>query len=127
METKLTEGLQGKTERKVKYEDTAANYGSGKLEVLATPALVAIMENTALQSAEKFLPPGYNTVGIEISIKHIKATPIGGKVSCKSVLKTIEGNKLIFNIREYDENGEIGKASHSRVIVDTKRCMKKLE
>jgi len=110
----------------VTEKDTAARYGSGLIEVFATPAMVALMENTAQSSVLPFLPPGFVTVGIEIHVRHIKATPVGMKVSCKSTLTKIDGKKLSFQITAKDENAEIGSAEHIRYIVDAEKFMDRI-
>ena len=122
----LKEGLQHISEHQVTYADTADKFGSGNLEVLATPALIAFMENTAFSAVISSLPEGYNTVGTEVNIKHLRATPIGDKVRCKAVLKNIDGNNLLFDVMAWDSNGEIGKGTHKRYIIETERFMKKI-
>lgn len=108
-------------------KDTAEYYGSGSLKVFATPAMVALMELTALKSVsvlkEKY---GFDTVGIEINVKHIKATKINDTVKCISKLVEINGRSLTFEIEVFDSNGKVGLATHKRFIIDPEKFMAKL-
>ena len=126
MTINLKEGLQHISEFQVTYDDTAIKFESGNLKVLATPALIAFMENTAFNSVLSLLPEGYNTVGTEVNIKHLRATPVGVKVRCKAVLKNIDGSNLLFDVFAWDNIGEIGKGTHKRYIIETERFMKNI-
>ncbi len=127
MEKQIKEGIENTITITVKAEDTAARYGSGLIEVFATPAMIGLMENTAQSSVAESLPAGSITLRIEINAKHLKATPVGMKVSCKSILTKVDGKKLSFNISAWDEKGEIGTATHNRYIVDAAKFMEKLK
>lgn len=126
MELKLEAGQKHEIQAIVTINDTARFYGSGNLEVYATPAMVALMENAAKESVEKVLPDGYTTVGIEVNIKHIKATEIGIKVRSEALLEKIEGKRLYFKVEAFDEDGKIGEGSHVRYIVNSEDFMKRL-
>ena len=105
---------------------TAVSYGSGLLPVFATPALVALMENTAMQLIE--LPEGSSSVGTSISVKHLKASAIGETIKCEATLTAIEGRKYSFELVATNSFGEIiGKGTHERVIVHVERFMSKLK
>lgn len=118
MEFNLLEGTKGTIEIVVSENDSASKVGSGLVDVYSTPSMIGLMENTAQSSVKDSLPEGYTTVGIDVSVKHMKATPIGMKVKCTSTLKKIEGKKLLFEVEAYDEAGKIGQGTHTRYIVN---------
>lgn len=120
-------GIEGEKEIIVQAEDTAARYGSGLIEVFATPAMIGLMESTAQQSVQHLLDDGLITLGTEVNIRHLKATPVGMKVNCKSKLISIEGKKLLFEVNASDETGKIGNGTHTRYIVDAEKFMAKLK
>ncbi len=126
MKFNLQEGTKAYREMIVEHEATAARFGSGLVEVFATPAMVALMEGTSQFSIQHHLPEGYITVGTEVNIKHLKATPKGKKVWCESELIQIEGRKLTFRVDAWDDQGKIGTGTHQRFIVHQETFMKRL-
>lgn len=126
MEITIPQGIENELTKLVTEDDSASNCGSGLLPVFATPALVAFMEQTAHTSIGHLLPEGSTSVGAEINVKHLKATPLGMQVRCHSKLVEAEGRRLVFHIEAYDEVAKIGEAVHIRYIVDSKRFMDKL-
>jgi predicted thioesterase len=109
----------------VTSQDTAAAYGSGKLEVFATPAMVALMEASACDCLADYLDEGETTVGTELNIKHISATPDTMKVTAEAVLTAVNGREFTFEIKAYDECGEIGCGTHKRFLVYSEKFTSK--
>ena len=110
----------------VSKENIAATMGSGNLDVFATPAMVALMENAAMNVVAGELPEGFTTVGGLVHIAHVKPSAMGDTVSATAVLKEIEGRKLTFEVRAQDAKGVIGEGTHVRYIVDKEKFMGKL-
>lgn len=126
MEIKLKEGMRQKLEKVVQKKDSAAEYGSGMVDVFATPAMIAFMEQTAMTAVADKLPEGYGTVGMEVCVRHKRPTPVGKTVYCEAILTNVSGKKLLFGVRAWDEEGEIGNGTHSRYIINNKEFMKQL-
>ena len=118
-------GLQGHAETLVEKEDTAQAVGSGGLLVYATPCLAALMEGAACNALEGKLAEGETSVGTRMDVQHLAATPVGMEVRAESRLTAVDGRRLTFEITAFDEAGEIGKATHERVVVKTERFLEK--
>ncbi len=118
-------GIQGLAEALVEEADTARTVGSGDLLVYATPCMVALMEGAAYESIAPYLAEGESSVGTRMEISHLSATPVGMSVRAESVVTAVEGRKITFSITAFDEAGEIGKATHERVIVKAERFLEK--
>ncbi len=109
-------------------DDKCAHHvGSGALPVFATPALVALMENAAMQAVAPELPEGSTTVGGAINILHTRPSAQGQEVSATATLVAVDGRKLTFNVTACDKNGTIGEGTHVRFIVDAEKFMAKLK
>lgn len=106
---------------------TAAAYGSGHLEVYATPAMVAFMENTAIRCLEGHLEPGTDTVGIKIDVEHVKATAVNKQVSCEAKVVEVDGRRIRFEVEAWDDGGVIGRGVHDRFVIDPEKFMSKLK
>jgi fluoroacetyl-CoA thioesterase len=127
MKTNLTTGILGSKKLEVSAGNTAIAYGSGTVEVFATPAMIALMEQTAMESVASLLPEGFITVGTEVSVKHFSATLPGKVVTCSTRLVLYEGNKLQFDVEASDESGLIGKGTHTRYIIDKQKFIDNLK
>lgn len=110
----------------VDKQHTALSMGSGDMEVFATPAMVALMENAAMKEAAKYCEQGQTTVGVMINVAHTRATPLGGEVSATATVTSQEGRKLSFEIVATDQKGEIGRGTHDRFVVDREKFLSKL-
>ena len=121
----LKPGLEARQTDIVTNSNTAAALGSGGLAVYATPAMIALMEKAALSAVDPLLPEGWSTVGIELHIKHISATPLGMKVSARAELVTMDGRALIFKVEAFDEAGKISEGTHARFIVENEKFLAK--
>lgn len=126
MGNKLREGISAIIEKVVSENEAASKYGATGIEVYATPAMIALMENTAKSAVDLHLSYGDTTVGTEVCIKHLKATPVGSKVRCEAVVDNIDGKKILFSVKAWDEKGLIGEGTHIRYIVNIEKFMSKL-
>ena len=111
----------------VEERHLACNVGSGDLRVLATPMMMALMENAAMLCVADGLEEGCTTVGGHIASSHIKPTGIGHTVTATATLTAVEGRKLTFNVTAADEDGTIGEGTHIRFIVGAERFMQKIK
>ncbi len=100
---------------------------SGELNVFATPAMIALIEETAWRSVAPYLEKGMCTVGTSLNIKHVSPTPMGMKVKCETVLTENDGRKLVFSAKVYDERGLIGEGTHERFIVNSEKFQTKAD
>lgn len=123
----LEKGIKGKLESIVTKENTAKAMGSGELDVYATPAMIALMEETAYKSVSSELEEGSGSVGTLMNVKHVAASPVGMKITCQSELESVEGRKLTFKVEAYDEVGLIGEGTHERFIIVNNRFQEKAD
>lgn len=123
----LENGLTFQSTTKVTLDNIASKMGSGDLEVFATPAMVALMENASMKAVEAYLPEGSTTVGSEMNVSHIKPSGIGREIVATAVLAEVDGRKLTFNVGARDVEGMIGEGVHIRYIVDRAKFMAKVK
>ena len=121
----ITVGMKGTAENLCEREDTALEVGSGSLLVYATPCMAALMEAAACAAIEEALNENETTVGIELNLKHIAATPVGLEVRAEAEVTAVEGKIFSFQITAYDEAGKIGEATHKRALVNSQRFLDK--
>ncbi len=123
MEIKV--GMVGTVSTIVEREDTAYEVGSGSLLVYATPCMVALMEGAACEAIAAELPEDKTSVGTELHISHISATPVGLEVRAEAQITEVEGNTICFQVTAYDEAGKIGEGTHKRVIITKQKFLDK--
>jgi len=120
-ELQLKPGLRGEAGLVVSGEHTAPRVGSGAIAVLATPVMINLMEAAALAAVERFLPPGYQSLGTLLNVRHIAATPVGMRVTAVATLEKVDGRTLAFRVEAHDERELIGDGTHERVVVNVEK------
>ena len=121
----ITVGMKGIADSFVEREDTAREVGSGDLLVYATPCMAALMEGAACEAIADCLKDTETTVGTMLSIEHTSATPVGLEVRAEAEVTAVEGKVITFEVRAFDEAGQIGHGTHKRVIVNSQRFLDK--
>ena len=114
----IAPGQTGRSELRVGEEHTAPSIGSGKVRVLATPVMINLIEAAALAAVEHRLPPGYQSLGTHLDVRHIAATPVGMKVVAVAEVTRVEGRSIFFSVTARDEIDLIGEGRHERVVVN---------
>ena len=121
----ITVGMKGEVATLVEREDTAKEVGSGDLLVYATPCMAALMEGAACEAIADCLSENQTTVGTMLCIEHLSATPVGLEVRAEAEVTAVEGKVITFEIQAFDEAGQIGKATHKRVLVNPQKFLEK--
>jgi len=109
------------TTKVVTEELTASAFGSGLVRAFATPAMIALMENASVNAIRQYLPSGQTSVGVEVNVKHLAATPIGMRVRVRATVLSAEKRRVTFQVEAWDEKERIGEGTHVRAIVDEAR------
>lgn len=121
----LEVGLKGAAATLAERSDTALEVGSGDLLVYATPCMAALMEGAACEAIAGCLKEGQATVGTALNIAHTSATPVGMEVRAEAEVTAVEGKVITFSLKAFDESGEIGSGTHTRVIVNSQKFLDK--
>lgn len=120
-------GTKGTKSVTVTSRNTAKTMGSGTLEVFATPALIALMEETCWTSVAGQLEPGSGTVGTLLEVKHTAPTPVGMEVTCESTLVEADGRRLVFEVAARDAKGVVGEGRHERFVIQNEKFQAKAD
>ncbi len=126
-EYNMQPGLRAERSDTVTDNNTAKAYGSGGVAVYATPAMIGLMENAALSAVDPLLPDGMATVGTELNVKHLAATPRGMKVRATAELLQVDGKRLVFKVEAFDEKEKIGEGTHERYIIDLDKFLSRVD
>lgn len=121
----ITVGMKGEAATSVEREDTALEVGSGSLLVYSTPCMVALMEGAACEALEGSLSEDKTTVGVELNLKHLAATPVGMDVNAIAEVTAVDGNIITFQIEAFDETGKIGECIHRRAVITVQKFLDK--
>lgn len=124
---KIHPGLVGIAELVVGEEHTAPSIGSGRVHVLATPVMINLIEAASLKAVEHLLPPGHQSLGTRLDVKHYAATPVGMKIKATAEVLKVEGRLIYFIVKAEDEKEPIGDGTHERVVVNVERFDKRVQ
>jgi len=111
----------------VQREDLVGRLGDVALDVLSTPRLIQLMETAAVNAIKAHVPPDRVSLGTQIKIRHLSATPLGMKVTAHALLKAVEEDRLIFMIDAHDEKDKVAEGEHERILVSKERFLRKVE
>ncbi len=111
----------------VKDEHSASHVGSGSLRVLATPWMVAYMENVARALMAEHLPAGSSSVGAHLDVRHLAPTLVGQRVRVRAEVQSVDGVRVTFAVQAWDEVELIGEGEHLRVVIDEARFLRRVE
>jgi fluoroacetyl-CoA thioesterase len=121
-------GTKGVFTLEVRPEHLANQFKDSVLPpVLATPVMIMVMENAALNAIKPYLEPGESALGTRVDIRHIAATPVGVRVVGEAQVTRVDGRRIEFIVRAMDETEEIGHGVHERTIIDLARLSKRLD
>lgn len=122
----LTVGASGQAVTRVTADNTAERFGNAGAAVFATPMLVALMEQAAIDALRPYLAAGQGSVGTRVEISHLAATPVGMTVKATATLMEVAGKKLTFTVEAYDDREKVGEGRHERYIIDTAKFLSKI-
>jgi fluoroacetyl-CoA thioesterase len=111
-------GTKGHETKTVAAQDLASHLDSALASVLSTPTMISMMEHAAIDAIRTYLDPGESSVGMSIEVSHTAATPPGHRVRAEAELTKIEGRRLEFSVRAFDEVEQIGSGTHRRAVID---------
>src|ERR1700722_9738990 len=120
-------GARGKFEQVVETRNLASELDSSLASVLSTPTMVAMMEQAAIEAIKPFLEPGESSVGMSIEVSHTAATLPGHRARAEAEVTKVEGRRLEFDVRAFDDVEQIGSGSHRRAVVDAAKFNDRLK
>jgi len=126
--SEMIPGLVGEAETVVREEDVVSRWGGEiTVDVLSTPKLIQLMEESAIHAIRDFIPPDQLCLGTEVRIKHISPTPLGMKVTAHALLKKVDKNRLFFLVDAYDGVEKVAEGEHERILLSREKFLQKVE
>ncbi|MGH7267862.1 MAG: thioesterase family protein [Candidatus Rokuibacteriota bacterium] len=122
----IVPGLVGEIEIVVQPPDTADAMGNPGVHVLATPRLVALLEDAAIRALQPHLPAGAGTVGTRVDVRHLAATPVGMRVRARAVLRQVDGRRYVFEVEAHDALEKIAEGTHERFQILQARFLERV-
>ncbi len=119
-------GVAGEKTVTVTETQSARHIGSGTIRVFATPAMIALMEQAAVEAIDKLLPEGQASVGTALNVRHLAATPVGQQVRARAEVSAVDGRQVTFHVQAWDEQELIGEGTHTRFVIDLARYFQRL-
>lgn len=123
----MVPGLIGKSEMVVGEEDLVSKLGSIAVDVLSTPRLIQLLETAAIEAIQDYMPSDQLSLGIQVKVKHLSATPLGMKVTAHALLKEVDKNRLFFLVDAFDERDKVAEGEHERILVSKERFIQRVE
>lgn len=123
MELQIPGGTAGEKEERVTEAKTAAALGSGAVPLYGTPAMIALMEAAACEALAGHLPPGQTSVGTDISVTHLRPSPVGATVRARATVSGVEGRLVTFRLEAHQGAQRIGEGIHRRAVVETAKFL----
>jgi fluoroacetyl-CoA thioesterase len=120
-------GLSGEKQIEVTLAVSATHMGSGSMGVFATPAMVGLIERAAMELVQPALAENETTVGVEVHVRHLAATPVGMHVRARVELVAVEGRFLTFQAEVFDDKEKVGEGTHKRAIIRRDRFMARMQ
>jgi fluoroacetyl-CoA thioesterase len=111
----------------VEEQHTAIQVGSGDSKVLATPWMIAFMERVSHRLLLEHLPQGASSVGVMVEVRHVAPSTVGGRIRVRVEVLKIEGSRVLFSVEAWDEQEQVGRGRHRRVIIDEARFLRRVE
>jgi predicted thioesterase len=123
----LTSGLSLELEFEILPEHSAAHIGSGSVQVLSTPSMIAFMEITSLKLLDAHLPDGHSSVGARVDIRHLAPSPVGCTVRVQAEITSVDGRAVLLQVDAWEGEKHIGSGTHQRFVIDVERFLGKMQ
>lgn len=120
-------GMTNEGDFLVEERHTATKAGSGGVHVLATPWMIAFMEQVSYRLLAKYLPDGYSSVGVLVNVRHLAPTPVSKVVRARSEVLAVDGWQVVFSVQAWDETEQVGEGQHQRIVILEERFLSRVE